>query len=472
MEDYNINNEDVLSPVNKDLFFSSEDGLLSRSFSTEIIPIALLVTANTVGAGMIALPDVVSKPGMMNSIPLFVGIYVVNLISGLLIAEVCIKQQEEFVERGIGTVPSSFKEMAEEAYGGTLSNIISAISIFSNWCVLTFALTRAGVTLNGMLSGPTTISSEHLAFDYAAFLMLGNIMLPKEIFSKIASSAGIILFISFVVMAIPGFTHLFLDISSSIMTGNNFSGLLDEDKDFSASSLMSAAPTIVELMIFQNIVPTVTKLLGFSRSKTIVALAIGSGLPMIMFITYCYLVIGGLIDGTPSVGNPVVTMFMMSSVVGSTISGAISLSSEFTSILETAFSQKKIDTGNFSVNSDQATLGKITLAVFLSIFPPLAAGTLLGNGVSDALKCAGAYCAPLLYGVIPVLLAWNQREKNEELAKTTDYKVRKNVVPGGNLSLAGVSFFSMTLIGQTMFTDLSSLINGVSLAAANVDLVI
>ena len=48
------------------------------------------------------------------------GIYVVNLASGLLIAEVCIKQQEDFVERGIGAEPTSFKAMAEESFGESL----------------------------------------------------------------------------------------------------------------------------------------------------------------------------------------------------------------------------------------------------------------------------------------------------------------------------------------------------------------
>merc|ERR1719491_2254564 len=51
-------------------------------------------------------------------------------------------------------------------------------------------------------------------------------------------------------------------------------------------------------------------------------------------------------------------------------------------------------------------------ALALAVFPPLLAGIYFSGGEEfvQAISISGSYASPLLYGVIPILLAWNQRK--------------------------------------------------------------
>jgi len=51
--------------------------------------------------------------------------------------------------------------------------------------------------------------------------------------------------------------------------------------------------------MYQNIVPSITKLLDFDRAKTTATILIGSLIPpMGMYKMYCYAALGGGLDGT------------------------------------------------------------------------------------------------------------------------------------------------------------------------------
>mmetsp|Transcript_32426 Transcript_32426/g.37537 ORF Transcript_32426/g.37537 Transcript_32426/m.37537 type:complete len:550 (+) Transcript_32426:94-1743(+) len=446
--------ENIISSKIKDAVSS-----ITSNPIAQITPVAMLITANTVGAGMMVLPDVASETGMMNSMVLFFGIYVVNLVSGLLIAEVCIEQHEDVLELGTGTAPNSFKAMAEASFGEPMSNIISAVSIFGNWCVLTFSLIRAGDTLNAIIPDPISHSSE-LALSYAAVLTMGNIIFKTEKLSNIASSAGTIILLSFVGLIIPGLFHVLSDFSIGGVSDNAFLDRLNENSTpLLECSLLSAAPTLVYSMVYQNIVPTVAKLMDYSRSRTTTALIVGSGIPMIMYIVYCLLVVGGVTDGSPSIENPIVTTFIMSCIVGSTISAVISVSDEFGTI----FGKFVQDTSrDYNVESEE-TNEKIKLpAVLLSVVPPMAIGLLMGDSVCDTLKYTGGYCSPFLYGIIPVALALNQKKNGKSIVSngqisSTEKTTSKDMVPGGTASLAGVSLCSVGFMGYSMISDFGSL---------------
>ena len=59
-----------------------------------VLTTALLVTGNTVGAGALVLPELAAKPGFAISTAMFSVAYLINLMSGLILAEVAIKQHE------------------------------------------------------------------------------------------------------------------------------------------------------------------------------------------------------------------------------------------------------------------------------------------------------------------------------------------------------------------------------------------
>jgi hypothetical protein len=104
----------------------------NSAIQDSIVPIgsaALLITSNTVGAGMMTLPELASGPGLLATSGLMFGTYLLNLISGLLIAEVSINQYESSNGSWKKNVPSSFKELTdvnfESLYIGTFVSAVS-----------------------------------------------------------------------------------------------------------------------------------------------------------------------------------------------------------------------------------------------------------------------------------------------------------------------------------------------------------
>merc|ERR1712151_713088 len=77
---------------------SSSISSSSSSIRENIGPIlscSLLVTGNTVGAGTMVLPEIASGPGTFPSLLVFIGLYLVNVLSGIIIGEVSIQQYEK-----------------------------------------------------------------------------------------------------------------------------------------------------------------------------------------------------------------------------------------------------------------------------------------------------------------------------------------------------------------------------------------
>lgn len=98
-----------------------------------IVPIgsaSLLITSNTVGAGMMTLPELASGPGLLATSGLMILTYIINLISGLLIAEVSINQYESNDGSSAKNVPSSFKELTDVNFESLhVGTFVSAVSM-------------------------------------------------------------------------------------------------------------------------------------------------------------------------------------------------------------------------------------------------------------------------------------------------------------------------------------------------------
>jgi tyrosine-specific transport protein len=69
-----------------------------------------------------------------------------------------------------------------------------------------------------------------------------------------------------------------------------------------ATEVGLAIPLLLSSLMYQKIVPSITKLLGFDRAKTTAAIAIGSLIPMGMYMMWCYAALGGGLDGTTASG--------------------------------------------------------------------------------------------------------------------------------------------------------------------------
>lgn len=399
---------------------------------TDVQPVlstALLITGTTVGASCLVLPEAAAGSGLFLSTLLFIGAFTMNLISGLAIAEVAIKQHESS-----GTdVPSSFKEFAEVNLESNMAgNVVSVISMFVNICVVSFDLVQAGKVGESMLGGVMGASSFSISFAAVIACLVGTQSRGK--LSGIASVAVIALFISYAGLLLPGLPSVHDPLGTFLAPGVNAD---------TSSALAQGAPIVLFSMIYQNIVPSVTKILQYDRKKTAASLMLGSFIPLVMYLAWCYTVLGGGIDAS-LIGGPLLVAFSAAAVTGSALGSSMSITEE----LETHLKPQHVTPLHRRARNDSFSLP----AAFAAVSVPLAVGLLFSGGEDfvAALSYAGAYGDPLLYGAIPVLMALTQRQKITALP---------NMVPGGKASLGILGMGSVAFISEELSKDVWSIIN-------------
>jgi len=379
----------------------------------------------------------------------------VNLLSGYLISEVAILQHESNGK----SAPSSFKDIADEVTfpGGFKGGMVtSAVSLILNWCVLSFSLMRAGEMLPSSstefisnLSSSGGLFNDTPSATAALFALFLTALVSTQStanLSKIASGAVTLMFLSFGSLLFPGLMNMQNDVVTTLLTEG-------KNADW-CSAVGSAGPIFVSTLVYQNIIPTVTKLLGFDRFKSRAAITIGSGMPLIMYVAWCFAVLGGgVVSGHDAgISSMIFEAFAVSSVGGSSIAGVMSLAEEFESLLNSNGANE--DDGNgvtemtLSVEHDPKEDTMSLPSVLLGVVPPLAAGIMFSKGddFSAALEIAGSYASPLLYGILPVMLAWQY------------YKERGANIPGGIMGIAAVGISSAVFIGQNLSASLGSII--------------
>lgn len=421
-----------------------------------VISCSLLVTGNTIGAGMIVLPEVAAEPGLLPSLGLFAGIFVINLISGLTIAEVAIKQYEENIDSN-KPAPSSFKDLSGDllAYG-TINgaNLVSVVAILINWCVLSFDFVRSGELITNMESvinihHSASLSPMLFSEVFASFVVLLGCTQSINALSRFASGAVTLLFVSYGALLLPGLTHMQQDVVTTLFQPGRFSG--EDGSGSIVGALSTAAPIILTTMVYQNIVPTVAKMMGYDRNKTFSSLCLGSAIPVLIYIAWCVVVLGGGVtigaDGGGGLENISSTLFSIACIGGSSISCLMSLTSEINSLPEILV---KTETNKLTRSTSTEDNVAPTMSVLLAVIPSLVGGLLFaqGDGFTAALRIAGSYGSPLLYGVLPVILAYQQREYFAQSVFVDDEEATFGAVSQMLLGLCSATFIAQCFVGD------------------------
>eukprot|EP00816_Leptocylindrus_hargravesii_P004405 CAMPEP_0196814974 /NCGR_PEP_ID=MMETSP1362-20130617/47147_1 /TAXON_ID=163516 /ORGANISM="Leptocylindrus danicus, Strain CCMP1856" /LENGTH=518 /DNA_ID=CAMNT_0042191785 /DNA_START=118 /DNA_END=1674 /DNA_ORIENTATION=+ len=437
-----------------------------------IISTSLLITANTVGAGTMILPDVAAGPGFAAMVAAFVGVWVMNLISSLLISDIAIQQYESSGCQS-SAVPSSFKEFADETMGSTAGNIMSAISLFTNMCVLAFAIMTSGEVVHGVLdsmdlSGTSSASSvagllassnsSAIAATFAAIIALLSMTLPSGMLSNVSSACATVLFASFAAVVLPGMYHIGDPMPA--LANMNIAGTagVDNANDL-LSSLKAVLPIIITISTYQNITPTVTKLLNFDRFQVLAATVIGSGIPVCMYVMWMYVnMASGSVDMNMNAASSMINAFMASSLVGSSIACTISIAEEFESLLLMLSDNDDSDT---NVSSDTQALPSNQIlsvpSVLMSVIPCLVAGLLFAEegGFNAALDVAGKYGSTVLYGLFPVALGLAHQQQQKGDQSSSNVKKSESLVPGGVAPMAMLGAATMFYMGSSFVADMN-----------------
>lgn len=467
-----------------------------------VLSAALLITGNTVGAGCLVLPELAQGPGLAATTTMLGVAYLLNLGSGLVLAQVAIAQKEAMnaaaaqeEDEDNASVPSSFQDFAAANLGSQkAAHVVSILSILVNACVLAFDFNLAGNVVGDMLSAGGAVAGNAAASTisvvWAAAVATALTTLSTPHVSLLCSVCVTALFVSFAGLLLPGLAAIPHSAAAAIF----FQPGTDALDGSCWASAVHIFPIILMSMVFQNIVPVVVKLLNYHRCKTVAALALGSAIPLGMYTAWCYACLGGGIDATTTAtAGVLLTVFSLATLGGSSLCSSMSLIEELDTFLapnndnieiETKTTGSKTgDDGFFTPQaaalSDAAPTPDVAVAdavtstgfplpaALASVSIPLAAALLFGggdDGLTGALSIAGSFGSPVLYGLVPALMAWQQQEKHQQQPVPSPLPMTppfRHLVPSASLPLLGA--LSTGFVGHEMF----SLVEQLALALAS-----
>lgn len=403
----------------------------------EVLSASLLITGNTVGSSMFVLPDAVAGVGMAAGSAIFFGLYVYNLISGLLLADVAINLHEN----SDCDVPSSFKEFVDTALKSEVAGTVMAgASLISNSCFLAFGTVHAGNLLVNSFPG-LGLDPSLCAGAFAAMIAAFSVTQTNKGLESITNAAVMVLFSSFFSLLLPSLAHVNDPMGTLLASGTNQDGV--------AAATAAALPLILSSLSFQNIVPSITKLLDFDRTKSYFAIAVGSFIPMAMYMAWCFAAVGGGLDNSVAngAGAAAFTAFSASALVGSCVAAVMSLAEEVESIISSV-----VEDGE-----DSCTLHDTfsVPAVALSMISPvaLALASAKGGDLTSALHFNGAFITPILYGLLPIVL-YQSVQKKDDNAATSLLSIENLSLPQAILGVGTIGF-----LGQEIIQDLSTIPN-------------
>jgi tyrosine-specific transport protein len=323
-------------------------------------------------------------------------LYVYNLISGLLLADVAISLHES----SECEVPGSFKDFVDTALRSDAAGTLTAgASLLSNGCFLAYGAVAAGSLLADTLPG-WGLDPVVGTVAFAAIISLFAATQSNAGLERIANAVVMVVFSSFAALLMPSIASVSDPVGTFLAPGTNPGGF--------ASAVGSAVPLLLSSLMYQNIVPSITKLLDFDRAKTTAAIAIGSLIPMGMYIAWCYAALGGGLDGTTAsgAGAAAFTAFSASALFVSCLTAVMSLAEEYESLL---FSRtEEDDDGDCPTISNRFSIP----AVAASVMPPVAVALAFAEGgdLTGALHFNGAFIVPFLYGLLPIILYRSVRQ--------------------------------------------------------------
>ena len=441
-------NPSSLSATDGDVGHNSEKGSGKESF-LQVLNAAFLVAGTTIGGGFLALPSVVAPTGFYPSVAALCGVWGFFLSQSFVLVE-CISRarfdSEDDSPRGVaGAAKSVFGLKGEIATGILLVVLIQA--------TLVAQISRAGMLFSNYRMG--CIAS---AFSIAA-LVFG----PRSGI-YFASKANAVLTLLFILSAFSVFGCGFgiADFSRLGMSSN-------------WSALGGALPSLLQLLVYGEIVPTVCQLLKYNTKRIQMAITIGSFLTLCLQIGWSGLGLGlfsGLgvslelvssgsaVDVLLATASPVrLPLFSLAvTAILTTILGSyLALLSTVTDFVNEKKSDEE-ETGTESQSKLQegrgnnSLLSRIKVASIISVPASLIACS-SPSIFLRAIDFAGSYPVLMLWGVAPPVIALIQRSRDGK-GKS---KFKRSA--GSSAWLAILASLSFGMVGFSAVEDIASFVS-------------
>lgn len=402
---------------------------ISFSSSTErLVGATLLIAGCCIGAGMLGLPVLSGLTGFKPSIFLFCASWLFMAATGFLLLEVSLWFKEE----------TGIISMAD----ATLGPVGKAVG-WGGFLFLFYALMVAYIAGSG-----------ELIADFWEELTGG----------RMAASSGCILTSLLLGFALFGGTRVVDWCNRLFMLGLalSYTGLLYFGGSHVDSSLLehsdwSTAYLVVPAMIisfgYHNMIPTLKTYLQGDAKHLRLAILLGSGLPLIIYVAWEWLILGLIpVEGDggfrQALGQGDMATRALKQAVGA--SWIVNLAQYFaffaliTSFLAVSLSFVDFLADGLNIRKDPK--GKLLLC-FLVLGLPLMCALIYPKIFLVALRYAGSFGAIVLFALLPAAMVWSGRYHRRMEAP--------QILPGGKTAIIAIVAIAVLVIVLQLISDLT-----------------
>ena len=384
--------------------------------SNSLLGATLLVAGCCIGAGMLGLPVLSAQAGFFPSLTLFFLCWLYMVATGVLLLEINL------------WYPSSVHivSMTERSLGKVAKNISWLLFLMLFYSLMVAYISASGELFCCALSTddtqhfPSSVGSIFFSILFAILIYIGTSAV--DFFNRFLMSGLIITYLILLVMGLP-------HIKPKLLTHQNWS----------ASTLV--IPALIVSFGFHNLVPSLVSYLDRRPSQVIKAIIFGSAIPLLIYLLWQALILGIVpaANFESSLSDGAIATSALKSVVQLglvvQIAEAFAFFAIVTSLLSVSLSF--VDFLADALQIKKTARGKIILST-LVMLPPCLFSIFYPHLFLTALNYAGGFGAILLFGILPVLMAW----KGRYILKIN----KAELLPGGKAALILVMMCAIVII--------------------------
>lgn len=386
-----------------------------------------LVAGTTIGAGVLALPAVTLPAGVIPSTIALVGAWLYAVVSGLLLAEVNLRMMQQS-----GSPNAGLLAMIEHSLGRVGASVAGAAYLFLHYALLVAYIAQGGGILLSVLERFGLVSAPAPWMGTLIFTgLFGGILYwgRSRLVEQLNNGFVAIVLLSFV--GLLGFAIGQVHLEQGL--AQNW------------SAIPSALSVMLVALFFHNVIPVITTQLEGDVPKIRRAIVVGSGIPLGMFLAWNAVILCNLspeMIASEMAFDPLEVL--RSGGAGETLGALVTIFSEFaivTSFIGFVYGLLDFfqDAFRVSLNNSSQRFSLYSLV----LLPALGLSTLNPNIFLVALDYAGTFSISMLGGLLPAVMAWQQR--------STIASSIPSLVPGREFTLVVMMTIAIGVFCQQWF---------------------
>jgi tyrosine-specific transport protein len=341
----------------------------------------LLIAGCCVGAGMLGIPVVTGPAGFYPSVAFFVLAWIFMATTGLLLSKLVLSFDKDDVH---------LLSMCEATLGKTGKLIAWVLFAFLFYALMTAYVTATGTLISQATGLPFTLSS--VLFSLVMFAVIARGVKLVDSFNRYLMVGFGLFYVLLVAFGQP-----FID--------------LERLERGSWGSAWISLPILVVSFGYHNLVPTLALFLKRDAKALTKAIWIGSAIPLLIYVIWEFVILGlvpvaDLAEWTNAQGKGELVTQVLAETTGSKLvirfAEAFAFFAIATSFLPVSYSF--VDFLRDGLKGLRQKVSNYRLAL-LVLAPPLLLALSDPHIFLDALDFAGGFCAVILFGILPCLMA-------------------------------------------------------------------